>query len=406
MTTGSQGLLRPYIGVLRHERAWRFVIAGLVGRLPISMIGLGIVFLVTSRIPSYALAGALAAAFALAAAIIGPIGARFVDRLGQARVLPVLAGASASGLVLLVHGVNADWPRWSLFLIAVGAGAISPNLGSLVRARWIALLASDIGTLRTAFALESVLDEVVFVLGPPLATAIALNVSPGAPLLLSAGLLLGGSLALAAMRGTDPGPRPTSESKQRHALLLPGMASLTALMALTGGVFGSFEVTTVAFAEEAGNRAATGALLALYAFGSLLSGLVFGARGSARPLPQQLWLAGSALAVVSAPLPFVGSIPALAVFAFGAGLAVAPLLIITVSLVERLVLNARITEALTVTSSGIAVGLAVSAPLSGALIDTFGASFGYLVMSVSALGAFLIAALASSRLTHLLAGHS
>ncbi len=385
------GLLRPYTAVLRRDRAWRFVAAGVVARLPISMIGLGIVFLITSTYTSYALAGALAAAFALSAALIGPIGARFVDRLGQARVLPVLAGASAAGLIAFVAAVAADWPPAGLAVIAVGAGAVTANIGSLVRSRWVALLA-DPAPLRTAFALESVLDEVVFIVGPPLATAIALSVSPGAPLLLSAALAMGGSLVLAALRSSDPGPRPRPGGHQRHALLLPGMRQLTLVMVLLGAVFGSFEVTTVAFAAEQGRPGSTGALLALYAAGSLVAGLVFGARAGSWPLPRQLRAGTLFLALVTAPLPFVSSVGMLAILAFGAGLAVAPVLIITTSLVERLVPNARMTESLTVTSSGIAVGLAVSAPGSGALIDAFGAASGYTVMAAAAFGALGIAA--------------
>ena len=63
----------------------------------------------------------------------------------------------------------------------------------------------------------------------------------------------------------------------RPALFLPGVGGIAAIFVLVGGVFGTFEVTTVAFAREAGRPRCAGLVLALYSFGSLSGGLVFGA---------------------------------------------------------------------------------------------------------------------------------
>lgn len=387
-----------YRQVLSLPGAGAFTAVGLIARLPISIIGLGIVLLVTSREASYALAGSLAAAFALAAALIAPFGARFADRLGQARVIPVLAFCQAFALVALVFGIDRSWPLPILFLITIVAGGVGPNVGSLVRARWIALLRGD-PRLRSAFAWESVLDEVVFVTGPPLATLLALNLAPAAPLLLCAGLIALGVSALAALRSTDPGPSPALHGAPAgHALRLRGMPRITMIMVLLGGVFGAFEVTTVAYAQFAGRPEATGFLLAIYAFGSLLGGLLIGALRPRNSLTSQLTIATAILAVVSAPLFIVPNIFWLALLALAAGFAVAPVLIISVSLTEVLVPGRRITEALTVTVSGIAVGLAVAAPLSGLIIDSVGAQSAYLVMAASGGGTFLVAVLARNGL--------
>lgn len=387
--------------VLRRPGAALFSITGLYARLPISMIGLSIVLLVTDRFGSFALAGSLSACFALAAALIAPYGARFIDRFGQRLLLPVLAGGQAALLVLLVVGIAQAWPLPALFAIALAAGGIGPNIGSLVRARWIATLGPD-PLLRTAFAWESVLDEVVFIVGPPLATYLALSASPAAGLLVCAALLLSGSLALAAQRRTEPEPvRRPAGTRSRHALLLPGMPLITLLMVLLGAVFGSFEVTTVAFAEAVGAAQATGWLLASYAAGSMVGGIALGAVSIARPLTSQLRLATLVMGVVSAPLVLAPSAAALAVLAAAAGLAVAPVLILSTALVEVVVPRARITEALTVTSSGLAVGVSVAAPASGLLIDTVAASAGYLVMAGAAIGSALLMVAAAPRLARL-----
>lgn len=388
------GGLRGYASVLRVPGAWRFSGAGLVARLPISMIGLGIVLLVTSRNPSYAVAGALASAFALSAALIAPFGARLIDRLGQARVLPVLASLQALGLVAVVLGVERSWPVPAVFGCAVFAGGVGPNIGSLVRARWVFLLRGE-HRLRSAFALESVLDEVVFITGPPLATALALSLFPAAPLLLCAVLTAAGSALLAVLRSTDPGPRSIASGESRgHALQLPGMLRVTLVMVLMGGVFGAFEVTTVAYAEAAGRPGATGVLLAIYALGSLIGGLLLGAVRLPGTVTRQLLAATAALALASAPMLLVGGIEWLGLLAFIAGCAVAPVLILSISLTEILVPGSRITEALTLTVSGLAVGLSAAAPLSGYLIDSVSPASGYAVMSLSALGSLLVMATA------------
>jgi predicted MFS family arabinose efflux permease len=164
-------------------------------------------------------------------------------------------------------------------------------------------------------------------------------------------------------------------------------------MVAIGGVFGSFEVVTVAFSQEQGQPGATGILLALYALGSLVAGVVVGALHLHAPLHRQLLVAAALLAVVTLPFPFVGSVPAMAVVAFLAGVAVSPVLISTFALVERLVPAARLTEGLTLATSGIGVGLAVSASAAGALIDARGAATAYLVTAASGVLTLLAAGL-------------
>lgn len=393
-----------FVEVLRLPGSALFSFTGLLARLPISMIGLSIVLLVTSAGSSYALAGALSASFALSAALIGPYGARIIDRLGQHRVLPFLAAAQSLGLVLLVVGLDNGWPLPMLFAVAIAAGAVGPNLGSLVRARWIAQLRND-PRLRTAFAWEAVADEVVFIVGPPLATFLALDVGPSAGLLFSAALITAGSLALAAQRRTEPRAAPRQRgTRAKHALLLPGMPWLIGLMVLLGAVFGAFEVTTVAFAQSQDAAAATGWLLAAYAAGSLLGGVLLGSSKLPGSLTSQLRASTVLLGAVSVPLVFAPNVQVLAACAAAAGFGVAPVLILATALLEVLVAPARITEALTVTSSGLAVGLSVAAPAAGVLIDEVSARSGYLIVSGAALGTALLMMIAAKPL-HRLESH-
>ena len=102
-----------------------------------------------------------------------------------------------------------------------------------------------------------------------------------------------------------------------------------------GGIFGSFEVTTVAFTKEEGVAEAAGALLALYAVGSLLAGLIFGALALRSTLVRQFVVAIVVLAVVTAPLPFLDTVWLVAIGLFVAGIACSPVLISGFALIER-----------------------------------------------------------------------
>jgi predicted MFS family arabinose efflux permease len=163
-----------------------------------------------------------------------------------------------------------------------------------------------------------------------------------------------------------------------------------------GGLFGSFEVVTVAFADEQGVRGWTGLFLGLYALASGAAGVVLGAVHVSAALHRQLLLFAALLAVVTVPFPFLHSPWLLGVECLVAGLAVSPVLISGFGLVERLVPNTRMTEGLVWTNTGLGVGIAVAAALAGFVIDRHGASTAYWICVVSAALTFAVV-LVSSR---------
>ena len=165
MATG----LSAYRQVLRDPRARAFSAAGFVARLPLSMTGLGIVLLVSLTSGSYGRAGLVAAVSTLTAAAVAPLWGRAIDVVGQARVLVLAAMINSSSLAVLVISVQLDWPLALTLAAAFGVGVGFSSAGSSVRARWTARL-RDSPLLQTAFALEAVLDEVVFIVGPVLVT--------------------------------------------------------------------------------------------------------------------------------------------------------------------------------------------------------------------------------------------
>src|SRR3954452_22399132 len=169
--------LANYRRILAPPGALLFSATGLVGRLPISMAGLGVVLLVQAVTGSYAVAGAVSATYMVANAVCAILQGRFIDSWGQARVLTILAAAFGAAMALLVVAVEASWPQALTYVAAALAGATLPNIGSCVRARWTHVLDGGAG-LPTAFALESVVDEMVYIVGPILVTTLATLVDP------------------------------------------------------------------------------------------------------------------------------------------------------------------------------------------------------------------------------------
>jgi len=129
-------MLTTYRRILAVPGALLFSATGLVGRLPISMQGLGIVLLVVDATGSYAYAGAVAGATTVANAAATIFQGRALDRLGQYRVLPALIVTWGTALALLIAAVHGEWPRWSVFALAIVAGLMLPPVGTCVRARW------------------------------------------------------------------------------------------------------------------------------------------------------------------------------------------------------------------------------------------------------------------------------
>ncbi len=134
-------------------------------------------------------------------------------------------------------------------------------------------------------------------------------------------------------------------------------------------------------------------LLALYAVGSLSAGLIFGALAIKASLVRQFVIATAALALVTAPLPFLDTVWLLAIGLFVAGVACSPVLISGMALIERIVPSGRLTESMTWASSGLAVGIATATPLAGVVIDRAGPQTAYWVTSACAVGALIIAVL-------------
>jgi len=398
---GAPRLLLPYAEIFRDRRALRFSAAGVIGRMPMAMLGLGTVLLISARTGHYGVAGSVAASGSLGAALCAPQLARLVDRFGQRRVLMPLCLVFALAVTGLVLAVQLGAPDWVLFLPGILAGASMPVLGPMVRARWSALLAGT-PRLHTAFSLESVGDELCFVVGPAVVTLLATQVHPAAGVTAAAALCLTGTLWLASQRDTEPPPRQPvvlkhSPERPRHtpgtrrfSLAAPGLIVLAPVYVFLGGMFVSVDLSTVAFATSFGHKPLAGLLLACWAFGSGVGGLWYGTRNWRSPTWRRFAIT---LALTVAGVWTFGTVPnliTLALVQFLCGMAIAPTLIAGYSLMEEQAWPGRTTEAMTWLSTGIGVGVACGATAAGFILDAFGARWGYVFAASCGSGAVLL----------------
>ncbi|GAB2447115.1 MFS transporter [Nocardioides hungaricus] len=384
-------MLSSYRRILGHPGAMRFSLSGLVARLPISMVGLGIVLLVSAATGRYGVAGAVSAAYMVANAALAIPQGRWLDRFGQGTVLSALSLAFGAFVSLLVVAVQADWPIATAYVFAALAGSVLPQVGSSVRARWSHVLDQP-AEVQTAYALEAVLDEAVFILGPIVVTVLATAWHPVAGIAVALVACVAGTLYLASQRGTEPPAQSrAAASGPRAAMPWRTVVPLAVVCAALGVLFGAAEVTTVAFAEEQGHRALAGVLLALWALGSLTAGVISGAVHWRRGPSYRVRWGALAMACAMVPLSFVGSLPLMGLTLLVAGFAIAPTMIASMSLTEAVVPSGRLTEGMAIMQTGLVAGVAPGATLSGLVVDHQGASAAYLVSLVAGVVAALAA---------------
>lgn len=372
----------PYREIFRAPGAAGFSSAAFVARLPIAMAPIGIVTMLAQTHGEYWLAGAVAAAFTLTNAFLAPQISRLVDRLGQSRLLIPTTAVAVAAFTLLIAAANQRWPTWTLFLFAFAA-ATMPSIPAMVRARWTELF-RDRPELNTAFAFESVADELVYIAGASLSVGLSVALFPEAGVLASTLFLALGMTAFVAQRATEPAVKPLGDGPRRSAISLPAVQILTAALVFVGAIFATAEVSTVALTRDLGQPGAASLVIGVYAAGSFVVGLIVGALNLKAPLHRQLWVALGVVFVTTLPLLLANSVPALAAAIFLSGVAISPTFITAFGLIERRVPAEVLTEGVTWVMTGIGIGMALGAFVSGWVVDEHGARAGFWVSVASA----------------------
>jgi predicted MFS family arabinose efflux permease len=382
-----------YARIMRTPGVAAVVLATLVGRLPIGISGLAILLYVRQVTGSFAAAGACAGALALGSASGAPLQGRLVDRGGLGRLLP-LACVHAAGLVLVWILGGAGAAAVAIAAASFVGGAAIPPLSSVLRSRWSYLLADRPELIPSAFALDSVLIEFIFIVGPLLVTGIVATTGPEYALGVSAACVLSGTtLLLAGLRGRR-GPEHGRDGERTlglGALAAPGLRTLVLASLPVGFCFGSIEVVLPAFSEAEGSREMAGVLLAVWSSASLAAGLLYGARPPQAPVADIhlrfaliLPLGIAALAAATSPLT-------MALLAIVAGLPIAPLIASRNQLIGHVSLPGTATEAFTWPLTALVAGVSLGAAAAGAVVESYSWTAGVLMaVAVAGLGAAVI----------------
>jgi MFS family permease len=382
-----------YARVLRAPDVARLLGAAVLARMPIGIDSLAMVLFVRAETGSFAIAGLVAGAFGIGSGVMSPIQGRLIDRYGHARVMLPLAGLHAAALGALVALGLAGAPGAALVACGLAAGASIPPVGSVVRPLLPRLLGDEQNLLPTAYAVDGIAIEMVFITGPLLTAVIVSVASPAAALLVACGFVVVGTLVLV----TAPASRawqPTAGDHERHllgALASPGVRTIVAATAPIGFALGATEVTMTAFATDHGSRAAAGLLLALWAVGSGLGGLTYGAREHGSP-PGPRWVRIAAVfPLCSVPLLGAPSIAVMTVLAVIAGLCLAPYMAAANQLVGDVAPPGAVTEAFAWPITAIAIGAATGSAAAGAIAQSVGWREGFVAVVAGGLVAATVA---------------
>jgi MFS family permease len=389
-----------YLQAWRTPGAKPFVVAGFIARFPGAMGGVALMLMINGFYGEYTTAGLVTAVATVATAVCAPIVGRLIDRHGQRRIgYPLIAVFTLGSVGLTAAAwLRAPWPLLVPFALVVGASSFP--IGALTRSRWSHLLPES-PLLQPAFSLESMLDDVAFILAPTIATVAATLVWPGVGLLPAAGvaivvvLLLGAGSFFLSRRASEPAVG--DRRRKGSAIRVSGVALISVVFVGVGVQFGSNNITMVAMCESLGHKALSGPIMACGSAASMVGALFYGSRPWRMPLWKRFVVGMFALAGAALLFLLAYTWWSLIVVSFISGLAVSPTFINGNSLIERIVPAQNLTEGLTWIGTALGVGIAAGSSLSGRVVDAFGAHSGYWVMAAGAVAAMLIA-LASGRL--------
>ena len=361
----------PAPGLRGMTAALRPFAISIVARLPLAMLSIALLVHTQRLTGSFAAAGLVTGAYAVALGAGGPLLGRLVDRRGQTAVLlsSALTGAALLGVIAALRpGVSVV----VLAGLATAVGLASPPVGACLRTLLPRLLA-DPAAVRHAYAVDASASELTWIFGPPLALGAGALWSTGAALAL-AGLVLAGATAAFAVQPASRGWRPERSSPRPRggALRTPAMRTLVGVLLAVGVLFGAVEVGVAAAADALGSAAAAGPLLGVWGGGSLAGGLLATRLGGAH---RAAGLTAVLAALAAGHLTLVvatGSAYALAAALFVAGAAIAPTYATVYAMIEDAAPAGTVTEAFAWVATAVAIGAAAGAASAGALADHAG----------------------------------
>ncbi len=360
--------LGRYIALLKRRELRQTIAVSLLGRLPIGVTGLAILMLVQVQTGSFAQGGLASGCYVAGLAAVAPALGRLIDRYGPRSILLACGIAFPAALVGLAAAVASAAAPWLVFSLAAAAGASFPPITVCMRT-YLKRSFSEDALLATAYSLESVLIEIIFIVGPALVALFVAVASAMSAVLFAAACGFAGTLLFLRSPALRAWRIERSGGGLLGPLAEPGFIRLIAVILCYSCAFGLVEIGITAYATQAGSPALAGILLALMSVGSALGGLAYGSRGWHVPLARQFFnmlaLMGAGLLV----LTLRWSPPAFALLCVIAGIVMAPALIIQSMLVAKIARAEHSTEAFTWSTSALLAGVGLGLAAGGGVLD-------------------------------------
>lgn len=291
-------------------------LASFPARIAYGMISLSIFFKAEHETHSIAFAGLAIGINSIAGSLTAGVRASVMDRYGQKWPLRILVPGYTTMLIVISFAQS----RPTILIFAFLLGVTAPPINLSVRPLWKAIVPENL--LRKAYAIDTSVQSTAGVIGPVIATTLALSANPQSALLCAAGFMAlgGGSLALNPVsRGWIP------EKKEEGQKALWRHRSMQLLMfeaIFIGFGWGVFDVAVPAFATIENVQSRTAWILGAMGIASVLGGVAAGAVSKRFTplgwfmrnyfmwfiftLPLSLTYPGWSLALVGALLGFIG----------------------------------------------------------------------------------------------------
>jgi MFS family permease len=361
--------LTRYSALLRQPALRSAIVTSILGRMPIGITGLAILMLAQHSTSSFARGGAIAACYVAGLATVAPLFGRLIDRYGPRSTLLACAFLFPSALAALVVALEDAAPLWIAFALAATAGACFPPITVCMRTFFKQRLKDD-ALLATAYSLESVVIELIFILGPVLVAIFVALASPAAAVLFAAACGCAGTLLFQRSRAlVDWRIEPRGNTNLFGPLIEPGFAPLLIVIVFYATAFGLVEIGTTAYAAETGSPALAGILLGIMSIGSAAGGLVYGSRSWHLPLARQFSFTLAAMGLGIAPMALLSPVWAFGLWCIAAGIVMAPALIMQAMLVAKITRAAHSTEAFTWSSTSLLAGVGLGLTAGGTLLE-------------------------------------
>jgi MFS family permease len=372
---------------MRKPHALSTVGFGALGRIPMAMNTVAIVFLVSDVRDSFALAGLTSAFYTMSGAIFSPRVGKLADQYGTRSVLLPVTAINAVATLGLLYFI--DHSTIGLLLLAALCGATFPNIGSYTRTRWSRSI-DDQKELGSALSLESVFDETAFVVGPALAGFLLSLYGSHSPLLAGIVFLVIGGVGLALTSTDHGGFARVHDDHTRGILAIPYVKSLLLSLIALGLLFGSNFVVIIAVAKEAGRVSEGGLWVGLYPIGSTISGFIYGFIHWKISSSIRYTVSLAVMTVCTSGILFFRDLDTIVFWIIISGVAIGPALISANAYMKELVPLSRLNEAFAFVSAALSIGITIGSTSAGLIVEKFDGWTGFYFMTAATALATLI----------------